>query len=255
MYSKDIRNNIGYSGKTVKNILSNVYNYVMNDTSNTNNEQAASQPNKSNFYNKQGNNTNYTGYAVQDIEKVVNPFDNQESYSRDELADVWNNQVSNNNYDAYYDSNGNIERYIAIEEEGNNIVVNQYDNNDNVVKSEVIPSENGRYKASDIQDTLDRVANLYDENKTTDKQKNVKKEVTKKKQKNTNKTKIEKFNEIVENAITEKQPKGSLTLSKVSQKVAEKIKKITGIDTLNRTERITAFDILYVHKSFILDFI
>ena len=189
MYSKDIRNNIDYSGKTVKNILSNVYNYVMNDTSNTNNNQTTSQPDTSNFYNEQGNNyTNDTGYAVQDIKKVIEPFINQESYSRDELADVWNNQVSNNNYDAYYDSNGNIERYIAIEEEGNNIVVNQYDNNDNVVKSEVIPSENERYKASDIQDAINRVASLYDENRPIKGQQDIEgNEVKSMKKKNNNK--------------------------------------------------------------------
>lgn len=238
VYTRDIRNNIGYSGKNIKNILSNVYNYVMKDTSN--NTQTSSEQNTDN------SSSNATNYAVQDINKVTEPFSQQESYTRDEMADIWNNDVSNNNYDAYYDSNGNIERYIAIEEDGNNIVVNQYDNNDNVVKSEVIPNENGRYTASDIQDTINRVASLYEENRTTDIQENVKKEVVKKNQANTSKTKIEKFNEIVENAITEKQPKGSLTLSKVSQKVAEKIKKITGIDTLNRNERITAFDIKHM---------
>ena len=159
MYSKEIRNNIGYSGKSIKSILSNVYNYVMNDTSNGNDSQTSSEQNASNFY------SNETNYAVQDINNVTEPFTKQESYSRDELAETWNDEVSGNNYDAYYDSNGNIERYIAIEEEGSNIVVNQYDNNDNIVKSEVIPSENGRYNASDIQDTLNRVASLYDENR------------------------------------------------------------------------------------------
>ena len=159
-----------YTGKTIKNIVNtaieNADTTSLYQEANTNNIQTSSEPNTSNFYNDQGNNyTNDTGYAVQNIEKVITPFDNQESYSRDELADVWNNQVSNNNYDAYYNSDGNIERYIAVEEEGKNIVVNQYDNNDNVVKSEVIPSENGRYKASDIQDTISRVASLYDENR------------------------------------------------------------------------------------------
>lgn len=237
-YSKDIKQNrLGYTGKTIRDILSNVYNYVMNGTSNANNNQTSSKPNTSNF------SSNETNYAVQDIKKVTEPFNRQESYTRDEMAEIWNNEVSGNNYDAYYDKNGNIEKYIAIEEEGNNIVVNQYDNNDNVVKSEVIPSENGRYKASDIQDTLNRVASLYD---AINKQNNVKKDITKKKQTNDSKTKIEKFKDIVENAITEKQPKGSLTLNKVSKKVADKIKKITGIDTLNRAEKITAFDIKHM---------
>ena len=159
-----------YSGKKIKNIVNtaiqNADTTSLYQETNTNNTQASQEPNASNFYNNQGNNyTNDTGYAVQDIESVITPFDSQESYSRDELADVWNDKVSDNNYDAYYDENGNIERYIAIEEEGNNIVVNQYDNNDNIVKSEVIPSENGRYNAQDIQDTISRVASLYDENR------------------------------------------------------------------------------------------
>ena len=166
-------NNKFYTGRSIKNIVNTAiqnadttYLNTDNNTQTTNIPQSSSEPNTSNFYFNQGNNyTNNTGYAVQDIQKVTEPFDNQESYSRDDMVDIWNNQVSNNNYDAYYDSNGNIERYIAIEEEGKNIVVNQYDNNDNVVKSEVIPSENGRYKASDIQDTISKVASLYDENR------------------------------------------------------------------------------------------
>lgn len=166
-------NNKFYTGRSIKNIVNTAiqnadttYLNTDNNTQTTNIPQSSSEPNTSNFYSNQGNNyTNNTGYAVQDIQKVTEPFDNQESYSRDDMVDIWNNQVSNNNYDAYYDSNGNIERYIAIEEEGKNIVVNQYDNNDNVVKSEVIPSENGRYKASDIQDTISKVASLYDENR------------------------------------------------------------------------------------------
>ena len=249
MYSKDIRNNIGYSGKTVKNILSNVYNYVMNDTSNTNNNQTTSQPDTSNFYNEQGNNyTNDTGYAVQDIKRVTESFSSQESYSRDELADVWNNQVSNNNYDAYYDSNGDIERYIAIEEEGNNIVVNQYDNNDNVVKSEVIPSENGRYKASDIQDTINRVASIYDENRPIKGQQDIEGNEVKSMRKKSIKTKQKQFDEIITNAINDKKAKGSITLAKVNKKVANKIKQITGIDTLDRGERISASDIRHILK-------
>lgn len=155
-----------YSGKKIKNIVNTAiqkadmtYLNTDNNTQTANTPQSSSEPNTSSFY------SNETNYAVQDIKKVIEPFNKQESYSKDEMAEVWNEEVSDNNYDAYYDSNGNIERYIAIEEDGNNIVINQYDNNDNVVKSEVIPSENGRYRASDIQDTINRVASLYDENR------------------------------------------------------------------------------------------
>lgn len=155
-----------YSGKKIKNIVNTAiqkadmtYLNTDNNTQTTNTPQSSPEPNISSFY------SNETNYAVQDIKKVTEPFNKQESYGKDEMAEVWNEEVSDNNYDAYYDSNGNIERYIAIEEDGNNIVINQYDNNDNVVKSEVIPSENGRYRANDIQDTINRVASLYDENR------------------------------------------------------------------------------------------
>lgn len=159
-----------YTGNKIKSIFNTAVqhadtNVVDNQTQNS--TQTSSEPNTSTFY------SNETNYAVQDIKKVTKPFSKQESYSRDELAETWNNEISNNNYDAYYDNNGNIERYIAIEEDGNNIVVNQYDNNDNVVKSEVIPSENGRYNASDIQDTINRVASLYDENRPIKGQKDI----------------------------------------------------------------------------------
>lgn len=166
-YSKDIKTNQpGYTGKTIKNILSNVYNNVMSENNNVNVPQTSSEQNASTFYtNKDNNYTNDTGYAVRDIKKVTQPFDAQETYSKDEMANVWNNSIAQNNYDAYYDKNGNIERYIAIEEEGDNLVVNQYDSNDNIVKSEVIPSENGRYSSKEIKDTIEKVSSLYDENR------------------------------------------------------------------------------------------
>ena len=239
-----------YTGKKIKSIFNTAVqhadtNVVDNQTPNS--TQTSSEPNTSNFYNDQGNNyTNNTGYAVQDIEKVITPFDNQESYSRDELAETWNNEISNNNYDAYYDNNGNIERYIAIEEDGNNIIVNQYDNNDNVVKSEVIPSENGKYNASDIQDTINRVASLYDENRPIKGQRDIEGNEVKSMKKKTSKTKQEQFNEIITNAINNKKAKGSITLAKVNKKVASRIKQITGIDTLDRGERISASDIRHI---------
>ena len=153
-------NNRPYTGKRIKSIVNtaikNADTTNLYQESNTNNAQTSQEPKESNFY------SNLTNYAVQDINKVTEPFSKQESYSKDEMAEVWNNEVSDNNYDAYYDSNGNIERYIAIEEEGKNIVVNQYDNNDNIVRSAVIPSENGRYNNEDIRDTILKVSSNID---------------------------------------------------------------------------------------------
>ena len=132
--------------------------YKINQNTNVNNAQTTSEENTANYNQKE------TNYAVQDINKVTEPFSKQENYSKDELADVWNNEVSNNNFDAYYDNNGDIGSYIAIEEEGRDIVVNQYDNQDNIVRSAVIPSDNGRYNSEDVRDTILKVASNTDLN-------------------------------------------------------------------------------------------
>ena len=146
VYRQEILNK-PYKGWQIKEVVNNAINNA--DLSNI----QSTQTNENQFR---------ANYVVQDINKVVKPFNKQESYSKDELAEIWNNEVSNNNYDAYYNSNGNIEKYIAIEEYGNNIVVNQYDNNDNVVKSDVIPIENGRYNNEDIIDTILKVSSNID---------------------------------------------------------------------------------------------
>lgn len=130
--------------------------YKINKSQDTNNTQTSAKQNTDNF------SSNTTNYAIQNIDRVVEPFSSQERYTRDEMAEIWNNEISNNNYDAYYDNNGNIERYIAIEEDGKNIVVNQYDNNDNIVRSAIITSDNGRYNSDDIRDTILRVSSNID---------------------------------------------------------------------------------------------
>lgn len=232
-----------YTGKKIKSIFNTAVQHAdtnISDNQGQNNTQTSSEQNTSTFY------SNTTNYAVQDIKKITEPFNKQNSYSKEEMADVWNNEISNNNYDAYYDNNGNIERYIAIEEDGNNIVVNQYDNNDNVVKSEVIPSKNGRYNTKDIQDTINRVASLYDENRPIKGQRDIEGNEVKSMKKKLSKTKQEQFNEIITNAINDKKAKGSITLAKVNKKVANRIKQITGIDTLDRGERISASDIRHI---------
>lgn len=120
----------------------------------TNNEQSTST-----FYN------NETKYAVPDIKKITEPFNAQQEYTKEEMADVWNDEISENEYDVTYGDNNNIQSYIAIEEDGNNLVVNQYDNEDNLIKSEVILAENGKYNAETIKNTIEKVSRVYDENK------------------------------------------------------------------------------------------
>lgn len=149
-----------YSGKKIKSIVNTAIQNA--DTTNLYQETNTSNTQTSSEQNTNVSNSNSTNYAVQDINKVTEPFNKQENYSRDELAETWNNEVSENNYDAYYDNNGSIKSYIAIEEDGNNIVVNQYNNNDEVVRSAVIPSDNGRYNSDDIKDTILKVSSNTD---------------------------------------------------------------------------------------------
>ena len=212
-----------YTGKKIKEIVNNAIqnadtSYIYQEA-NTNNVQTSTEPNTSTFY------SNETNYAVQDIKKATEPFDKQETYSKEEMADIWNEEISDNNYDAYYDKNGNIERYIAIEEDGSNIVVNQYDNNDNVVKSEVIPSENGRYKASDIQDTLDRVASLYDENKPIKGQRDIEGNEVKNMKKNKKETSHATAQQKLSKVLSEKSPNTKITQDRNIVKSIEKFER------------------------------
>lgn len=232
-----------YTGKQIKNIYNEVVRYsdVAVDDDSINTSQNAQVQNRSNLHSNEAN------YAVQDIKKVTEPFNANESYSKNEMAEIWNNEISSKNYDAYYNNDGDIERYIAIEEDGNNIVVNQYDSNDNIVKSAVIPAENGRYSAKAIKNTIDKVASLHDENKTN-KEQNTIKDNEVKDIKKTQKSKAKQFDEIITNAINDKKSKGSITLAKVNKKAADRIKKITGIDTLHRGEKISASNIRHILK-------
>lgn len=148
-FDKNKTNNVYENTNISKNVST-----VQNNTSNSNQDKKSST-----FYSNEAN------YAVQDIKKVTEPFGKKETYTKNELADIWNNDISENEYDVVYDSNGDIQSYIAIEEEGKNLVVNQYDNQDNVVKSEIIPENNGKYTSEAVRSTIEKVASIYDENK------------------------------------------------------------------------------------------
>ena len=165
--------NRSYVGREISDIIKNpnAYNYTrqagQNQIEQANDSQTSSEPNSSTFYNTE------TNYAVQDINNVIEPFNKQKIYTKNQLAEVWNDEISDNDYDAVYDSNGNIQSYIAIEEDGNNLVVNQYDSNDNVVKSEIIPSNKGKYSAKDIQNTIRKVTSIYNEHRPIKGQKDI----------------------------------------------------------------------------------
>ena len=212
-----------YTGKKIKEIVNNAIqnadtSYIYQEA-NTDNTQTSTEPNASTFY------SNETNYAVQDIKKATEPFDKQKTYSKEEMADIWNDEIADNNYDTYYDKNGNIERYIAIEEDGDNLVVNQYDNNDNIVKSEAIPSENGRYNASDIQDTLSRVASLYDENRPIKGQQDIEGNEVKSMKKNKKETSHATAQQKLSKVLSEKSPNTKITQDRNIVRSIEKFER------------------------------
>lgn len=131
----------------------------INTDTNINTSKINQESKSSTFYNTE------TNYAVQDVKKVTEPFDAKQEYTIDEMAEIWNNEIAENEYDVVYDNSGNVKSYIAIEEDGGNLVVNQYDSEDNIVKSEVIPDHKGKYTSKAIKDTIEKVSSLYDENR------------------------------------------------------------------------------------------
>lgn len=197
-----VEDNKLYSTDETKNILNNysidtsVSNrpYIgqeINDIINNKLSQTAEDKKLSTFHSSEAN------YAVQDIKKVTESFGEKKSYTKSELANIWNNNISDNEYDVVYDSNGDIQSYIAIEEDGKNLVVNQYDNEDNIVKSEIIPVNNGKYTAEDVRNTIGKVASIYDENKLikgqVDVEGNEVRNIEKKQQKNNNSSHVRTF--------------------------------------------------------------
>lgn len=106
-------------------------------------------------------NKEITNYTNSDIKRVIEPFSAKKSYTKKEIANIWNN-ISEKNYDATYDKNGNIEKYIAIENDGRNIVVNKYNNNDEIEKSIAVHNDNGEFSADEIQDAITRVSSNID---------------------------------------------------------------------------------------------
>ena len=162
-YQQKIENR-NYSGSDLKKIINDT---IMNaDLSNI----KVTQNDNSNIAISNGKQntgtlkTNTTNYAVKDIKKVTEPFNAKNEYTRNELAKIWNG-IHEKDYDALYDDNGNTKSYIAIEEDGKNLVVNQYDSEDNLVKSEIIPQNKGKYTSEAIKGTIEKVASVYDENK------------------------------------------------------------------------------------------
>lgn len=226
-----INNNISQENiATTQQQHDNITNF--NDTTNTNTSQNSSKQNTSTFY------SNKTKYAIPDIKKITELFNAKPEYTKEEMADVWNDEISDNEYDVKFDNNGNIQSYIAIEEDGNNLVVNQYDNEDNIIKSEVIPSDNGKYNAEAINNTIEKISGLYDENKPINGQVDIKgNTVTDAEQ---NKTKYENVTELinVEKQKAEADFSSDIKVNKIDKVENIDFKKITETEYIKLSKQI-----------------
>lgn len=110
------------------------------------------------------NKTTTTTPTSENIQKITESFNVKKEYTKNEMANIWNNEVDAKDLNVVSNNNGNTQSYIAIEEDGNKLVVSQYDNNDNVVKSETIIPQNGKYNAEAIKNTIEKVTGVYEEN-------------------------------------------------------------------------------------------
>lgn len=154
-----------YKGIEIKEIVNNaIQNADLSDiNAYTNNN--VKEINNSNMPETKISNSNreITNYTDKDIKNIIEPFSVKNSYTKKEVANIWNN-ISEKNYDATYDKDGNIEKYIAIENDGRNIVVNKYNNNDEIEKSIAIQSDNGYFSAADIKNAVVSISGINDDN-------------------------------------------------------------------------------------------
>lgn len=105
-----------------------------------------------------------TSYTPTKVKSITNEFTTQTEYTKNEMADIWNNKIDNNNKNVIYDKDGKIKSYIAIEEDGDNLKISLYDNNDNIVQSETIQPQNGMFTSESINNAIEKVTGVYKQN-------------------------------------------------------------------------------------------
>lgn len=109
-------------------------------------------------------NNEATSYTTENVKNITDQFKTQTEYTKNEMANIWNNEVDKKDSNVIYDKNGKIKNYIAIEEDGNNLKVSQYDNNDNIVQSETIQPQNGKFTSESINNAIEKVTGVYEQN-------------------------------------------------------------------------------------------
>ncbi len=156
-----------YSGAKIKTIINNAINNA--DLSDINISDSTNIDSTQTHINKNTGNltSNETSYTPEKVKSIIEPFSNQEEYTVEEMANIWNNEIDKEDLQSVYDDKGNLQGYVSIQEDGDQLVVNSYDSNDNIISSEVIPPQNGKYTSKSIKETIEKVTGLYEQNKTS----------------------------------------------------------------------------------------
>ena len=173
----DINNTINNANYIIQNNIMNMVSRIedqlpeiqstllQNETNNLNSSNLIENKDIGNL-NNEG-----TNYATDKVKTITDQFSDRTEYTKKEVADIWQN-LYNNGDDVIYDDNGNIQRYIAIEKDEDSLKISQYDNNDNIVQSETILPQNGKFSSEAINNAIEKVTGVYDENNMNKTQQN-----------------------------------------------------------------------------------
>ncbi len=167
--TKQILNNYGidsnkiknrqYLGQEINNIIA-TQTPVNQNTDNLNNEVTNYMPGNNNVSqseNMQAQDSQFhTGnhdYTLQDINKTIGMFDSNIQYTADEIEDVYDYDWDISDVTTY-DENGNETGSIALSKQGDNVVVEQWDTDGNVVQSNTIKAVDGKISGQAVQDAI-----------------------------------------------------------------------------------------------------
>lgn len=177
-----------YTGSDMKNVIYNAIanadipnriqtttkqntgNLNVEPTSDTNRQQNLTQGNinKVNGTNNNPSESNfYTGnkkYILKDINKTTGYFKNNKQYKLPDIEEIYNFDMETEDITTY-DDKGNETGYIDIVQNGENVKIQQYDNDNNVIKEQFIPSKNGKVSGKTVNEAIKEITTDYDVNR------------------------------------------------------------------------------------------
>ncbi len=151
-HQQKISSNV-YTGAKIKQMVNEAINHA--DMSNIDSSQTSTNQNTDTLQSSQ------TSYTPEKVKTITEPFNQQQEYTKEEMAEVWNNEIDSKDLQNIYDDKGNSQGYVSIEQDGDNLIVKNYDDNDNVIASEVIRAKkNGKYSSRAITNAINKVTGV-----------------------------------------------------------------------------------------------